>query len=72
VQIKLRDFQPSSDLFPSFFALLSYIQGDTKKRELLKCIVAAMYIWQHCGRGTLSYRHPRHSVIMDQCHLKIR
>jgi len=25
VQIKLRDFQPSSDFFPSFFALLPYI-----------------------------------------------
>jgi hypothetical protein len=25
VQIKLRDFQPSSGFFPSFFALLSYI-----------------------------------------------
>ena len=29
-------------------------------RELLKCIVAAMYSWQHCGTGTLSYRQPRH------------
>jgi hypothetical protein len=28
--------------------------------------VAAMYSWQHCGTGTLSYRQPRHSVIMDQ------
>jgi hypothetical protein len=37
-----------------------------KKRELLKCIVATMYSWQHCGTGTLSYRRPRHSVIMDQ------
>jgi len=34
--------------------------GDTKKRELLKCVVAAMYSWQHCGTGTLSYRHLRH------------
>ena len=34
------------------------IQGDTKKRELLKCVVAAMYSWQHCGTGTLSYRQP--------------
>jgi hypothetical protein len=41
------------------------IQGDTKKRELLKCVVAAMYTWQHCGTGTLSYRQPRHLVIMD-------
>ena len=40
--------------------------GDTKKRELLKCIVAAMYSWQHCGTGTSSYRQPCHSVIMDQ------
>ena len=31
-----------------------------KKRELLKCVVAAMYSWQHCGTGTLSYRQPRH------------
>ena len=42
------------------------IQSDTKKRELLKCVVAAMYSWQHCGTGTLSYRQPRHLVIMDQ------
>jgi len=42
------------------------IQGDTKKREVLKCVVAAMYSWQYCGTGTLSYRQPRHSVIMDQ------
>ena len=44
------------------------IQGDTKKkkRELLKCVVAAMYSWQHCGTGTLSYRQPRHLVIVDQ------
>jgi len=32
----------------------------------LKCVVAAMYSWQHCGTGTLSYRQPRHLVIMDQ------
>ena len=38
----------------------------TKKRELLKCVVAAMYSWQHCGTGTLSYRQPRHLVIIDQ------
>ena len=37
-----------------------------KKRELLKCVVAAMYSWQHCGTATLSYRQPRHLVIMDQ------
>jgi hypothetical protein len=43
-----------------------FLQGETKKRELLKCAVAAMYIWQHCGTGTLSYRQPRQSVIMDQ------
>ena len=40
--------------------LLVNVQGDTKKWELLKCIVAAMYSWQHCGTGTLSYRQPRH------------
>jgi hypothetical protein len=44
----------------------THIQCDPKKRELLKCVVAAMYIWQHCGTGTLSYRQPRHLVIMDQ------
>ena len=44
---------------------MSEVQGD-KKRELLKCVVAAMYSWQHCGTGTLSYRKPRHLVIMDQ------
>ena len=43
-----------------------YIQGDTKYQELLKCVVAAMYSWQHCVTGTLSYRQPRHLVIMDQ------
>jgi hypothetical protein len=43
-----------------------HIKGDPKKRELLKCVVAAMYSWQHCGIGTLSYRQPRHLVIMDQ------
>jgi hypothetical protein len=47
-------------------AIMMVIQGDTKKRELLKCLVTAMYSWQHCGTGTLSYRQPRHSVIMDQ------
>jgi hypothetical protein len=43
----------------------SEIQGD-KKKGTLKCVVAAMYSWQHCETGTLSYRQPRHSVIMDQ------
>jgi len=42
------------------------VQGDTKKREVLKCVVAAMYSWQHCGTGTSSYRQPRNLVIMDQ------
>jgi hypothetical protein len=41
------------------------VQSDTKKRELLKCVVAVMYSWQHCGTGTLSYR-PHHLVIIDQ------
>jgi len=38
------------------------IQSDTRKKKTgnLKCIVAAMYSWQHCGTGTLSYRQPRH------------
>jgi len=31
-----------------------------KKRELLKCVVAATYSWPHCGTGTLSYRQPGH------------
>jgi len=48
------------------------IQGDTKKRELLKCVVAAMYSWQHCRTGTLSYRQPRHLIIMDQWNGKQR
>ena len=25
-----------------------------------------MYSWQHCGTGTLSYKQPCHSVIMEQ------
>jgi hypothetical protein len=40
--------------------------GWPKKGELLKCVVAAMYSWQHCRTGTLSYRQPRHLVSMDQ------
>ena len=32
----------------------------------MKCVVAAIYSWQHFGTGTLSYRQPRHLVIMDQ------
>ena len=31
-----------------------------KKREILKCVVATMYSWQHCGTGTLNYRQLRH------------
>ena len=42
------------------------IQGDTKERELSKCVVAAMYSWEHCGTGTLSYRQTCHPVIMEQ------
>jgi hypothetical protein len=42
------------------------VQGETKERELLKCVVAAMYSWQQCGTETLSYRKTRHLVIMDQ------
>jgi hypothetical protein len=38
-----------------------------KKRELLKCVVAAMYSWQHCGTGTLSYRLSlKRQVVMVQ------
>ena len=48
------------------YAAQRLIQGDTKKREFLKCVVAAMYSWQHCGTGSLSYRQPRHLVIIDQ------
>jgi hypothetical protein len=44
----------------------SYTKWTQKKRELLNCVVAAMYSWQHCGTGTLSYRQPRHLVTMDQ------
>ena len=46
--------------------MCKHIQDDTKKRELLKCVVAAMYSWQHCGTGTLIYRQLRHLVITDQ------
>jgi hypothetical protein len=53
-------------LLASQLILPLYVQGVTKKRELLKCVVAAMYSWQHCGGGTLSYRQSRHLVIMDQ------
>jgi len=42
------------------------LQGDTKEQELLKCIVAAMYSWQHCRTGPLSYRQPCHPVTMEQ------
>ena len=52
--------------FLSEFSKNPQIQGDTKKRELLKCVVAAMYSWQHCGTGTLRYRQPRLLIIMDQ------
>jgi hypothetical protein len=45
---------------------MSVVQGDTKKWKFLKCVMAAMYSWQHCGTGTLSYRQPRHLVTMDQ------
>jgi hypothetical protein len=45
--------------------LIIKVQGDTKKRELLKCVVAAMYSWQHCGTGDLEVQ-PCHLVIMDQ------
>jgi len=34
--------------------------GWHKKRELLKCVVAAMYSWQHCRTGTLNYVIFRH------------
>ena len=44
----------------------SIIQSDTKERELLKCVVAAMYSWQHWGTGTLSYRQLCHPVIMEK------
>jgi len=42
------------------FAKSSLYSVTQKKRELLKCVVAAMYSWQHCGTGDLSYRQPRH------------
>jgi hypothetical protein len=37
-----------------------------QKTRNLKFVVAAIYSWQHCGTGTLSYRQPRHLVIMNQ------
>jgi len=43
-----------------FYKTYVFNTGDTKKRELLKCVVAAMHSWQHCRTGTLSYRQPRH------------
>jgi hypothetical protein len=46
--------------------LTSYIKGDTKKRKLLKGVVAAMCSWQYCGTGTLGYSQSRHLVTMDQ------
>jgi hypothetical protein len=49
-----------------FWHYASQVQGDTKMWEILKCVVAAMYSWQHYGTGTLNYRQPRHLVIMDQ------
>jgi len=49
----------------SFWYRAHKCTGWHKKQALLKCVVAAMCSWQHCGTGTLSYR-PRHSVIMDQ------
>jgi hypothetical protein len=52
--------------------ILTHIQTGTKKRELLKFVVADMYSWQHCGTGTLSYTQPRHLVIMDQWNVQQR
>ena len=46
--------------------LKRYCKTTQRNGELLKCVVAAMYSWQHCGTGTLSYRQPRHLVITDQ------
>jgi hypothetical protein len=48
-----------------FQSEVNHIQGVTQKRELMKCVVAAMYSWQYCGTGTLCYRQPRHLVTMD-------
>jgi hypothetical protein len=42
----------------------------TQKRELLKCVVAAMYSWQHCGTGILYYRQLCHALIMDPRNLQ--
>jgi len=42
------------------------IEGDTKKREFLKCVVVAIYRWQHCGTGTLSYRQTCQPKIMEK------
>ena len=40
--------------------IIHWCTGWQKKRKLLKSIVAAMYSWQHCRTGNLSYRQPRH------------
>ena len=50
----------------TFAPVFLRIQGDTKERELLKCVVAAMCSWQRCATGTLSYIQPCHPVIMEQ------
>jgi hypothetical protein len=56
-QLKLGTYEDSDN---------AALYKETQKRELLKCIVAAMYSWQHCGTGSLSYRQPLHLVIMGQ------
>jgi hypothetical protein len=37
-----------------------------RKTELLRCVVAAMYSWQNYGRGTVSCKQSRHSVIIEE------
>jgi len=45
----------TTSYFSNRVQYMQVLQGDTKERELLKCVVAAVYSWQHCGTGTLSY-----------------
>jgi hypothetical protein len=39
------------------------LQGDTKKGNFFKCVVAAMYSWQHCVTGTLSSPFSNHGSV---------
>jgi hypothetical protein len=43
-----------------------HILGDPKETWTFEMRSGSNLSWQHCGTGTLSYRQPRHLVIMDQ------